>query len=352
MPRIRRKLRAGLALVLILVAVVAATARPGAAQPQSREPGSCLLFPLYDTRDANSTLVTVTNTNTSREDCGGGRDAGDVLLHYVYFEGDARLQFDRYELLGPGDTLTVLADTHNPEGVEGYLLVSASFKDAGGPAFETSFDAIVGSAVVIDSLRERAFRYSPYVFQAVVEPADPCDRPRTDVDGDGAIDFDGLEYSRFPRELILDSFFEERGRFESELVLVSTVRSDDTAELDFSLINNEGAVVTGVLAMPSWWRGSLSDLSPVAGDLGGRVVLDNPGSVETGWLQIGGGRIVDRSGNPVLDAGGGIAIPPVLALFAELVAGTDLSSGRTLAHRGSLDGLELLSGDGDPQQNP
>lgn len=346
-----RRGRGSLGRTAMICAMLAAMTPLAAAQPQNQEPASCLLFPLFDSRDGATTVITVTNTNTSREDCGDGREAGDVLLHYQYIDSIAYVEFDRFEIMSPGDTLSVLSDFHNPEGGSGHLFVTAEFLVEGGSTYATSFDAIVGSAVVVDATRDSVYRYTPYAFQAIPVPEDPCGRPQTDADLDGAIDFDGIEYTRFPRELILDSFFEERGRFENELVIVTTVPAHYTAEVDFSILNNDGDLSTGVVSIISAWRGRLSDLSPAVGDLRGTPLPDLP-SVETGWLSLSGRRFLDLSGRPVLDANGGIAIPPIVALYAERISGTDLSSGRILAQRGNLDGLELQPGNMDPQQNP
>ena len=47
--------------------------------------------------------------------------------------------------------------------------------------------------------------------------------------------------------------------------------------------------------------------------------------------------------NPVMD-GSDFRIPPVLGVFNQLITSTDFSAGHALHYRGSLDGLELLTG--------
>lgn len=336
-------------LAILWLATVASTAL---AQPRNHVPASALLFPLFDSSDGAATIITVTNTNTSAQECAEHRRAGDVLLHYQYIDGVNWQEFDRFEWLAPGDTLSVRSDLHNPEGEIGFLLVSAQ-RELEPMAFVVSdFDYLVGSAIVVRASDDTAFRYVPYSFQAVAESPDECTIVATDLDADGALDFDGAEYVKFPREVIVDTFFQEGPRFGNELVLVTTARSFYQAELEFLLLNNEGQLFTGALQMNTFWSGAMSDLTPVATELGGDPLEFAQPSVETGWLSVRGRVIFDGAGNPIVDAQGGFAIPPIVGLFVQRIEGArDFATAHVLMQRGSLDGLELVGGDNDPQDN-
>lgn len=340
--------RRALVLAVVGLATVASTAL---AQPRNHVPASALLFPLFDSDDGATTILTVTNTNTSTQECAEHRRAGDVLVHYQYVDGVAWQEFDRYEWLTPGDTLSVRSDTHNPEGDFGFLLVSALREPDPMSYVVSDFDYLVGSAIVVHASDETAFRYVPYSFQSPAESPDECTIVPTDLDLDGALDFDGAEYVKFPREIIVDSFFQEGPRFGNDLVLVTTANRDFSSEVEFLLLNNQGDLFTGALRMNMFWSGSISDLTPVSAELQGDPLEFAGPSIETGWLLVRGRRIFDRSGNPVLDEQGGFAIPPIIGLLTQRIEGTGMAMSHVLMQRGSLDGLELVGGDDDLQDN-
>ena len=348
---VRTRLCRVITLAVAAVSCLALWTLSASAQPRQHAPASALLFPLFDSGPDATTLITVTNTNTSFEECNEHYRAGDVRLHYQYIDGEAFAEFDRYEFLTPGDTLTVRSDTHNPEGKIGYLLVTAERADAPHAYLVSDFDYLVGSAIVVRASDETAFRYVPYSFQSALESPDACTIVATDLDGDGAIDFDGNEYVTFPREVIVDSFFEQGARFDNELVLMTTAGNHESVETDFFLLNNQGELFRGALQFQKFWVGSVSDLTPVASELGGDPLEFARPSVETGWLMLRRRRIFDQSGRPVLDIQGNFAIPPILGVFAQRIEGTGMSMAHTLMYRGRLDGLELVGGNRDPQDN-
>ena len=87
-----------------------------------RNPGSLLLYPEFDNRVGDATVLTVTNTSTT----------DDVTVHFVYIgrygSGGADLnceEFDRFADLTPNDTLTVLTNLHNPQQEQGYVYAYA-----------------------------------------------------------------------------------------------------------------------------------------------------------------------------------------------------------------------------------
>lgn len=312
------------------------------AQPRSNERGSVLVFPLYDARDHASTVITVSNTGTSTTVCPNGVAEGDVALHYQYFD-ETFLEFDRFELLTPGDQLSVLVDDHGVgELRRGWLVVTAL--DAPPSANQYSaidYDFLVGSALVVEADRDTAWAYRPHAFAAVGDPADACQRPLTDADVDGAVDFDGIEYEMFPAEIVVDSFFEE-GRFRNSIALMSTTPFGTTIEVEARVRNNQGletvstAIVTGGFQVSA-----LSDLAPAAGNLqGDSAELGAPG-FELGWARLRGLRTFGPGGQPIEGA-----VPPILAVFRESLGMRAVTSTRTLTPVGTLDGLEVGVGNG------
>jgi len=321
---------AGFALALAL------SDAPALAQPKHAEAGSALIFPLFDSRPGMGTIITVTNTNVSRVRCGSGDTLrGDVTLLYVYFgieeEGDCR-EFNRFEELTPGDTLTVIAEQHNPEGVVGWLYVEAEDPQTGDPI---DFDYLVGSAIVVDKGTDLSFGYTPYSFRGLPEGdrdgEGSCGNNVTDLDQDGRADFDGREYDFFPLFLHLDNFFEEGGQpnFSSELTLLS-LRFFGETTLSFLIYNNREDVFSRGVRIPCFFRDSLRRISNVVTNLDGdpnELVFPGNKSAETGWLRITG------------DA-------PILGVFAQRIEGSNFTQGRELQFSGQFGGPD------DPRHDP
>ncbi|MCB9906053.1 MAG: hypothetical protein H6831_16755, partial [Planctomycetes bacterium] len=103
-----------------------------------RNPGSLLLYPEFDNRDGEVTLLTVTNTANSGD---------DVTVEFVYIGRYANCsdsgpggqacdvnceEFNRNAVLTPNDTLTLITNYHNPQHEQGYVYVFAK-DEAGEP---------------------------------------------------------------------------------------------------------------------------------------------------------------------------------------------------------------------------
>jgi hypothetical protein len=312
-----------------------------AAEPVHLQPGSVLIFPLYDSTPGAGTLFCVTNVNTSNLYCPeSDYREGDVLLHYQYVAGDNCFEFDRYEMLTPGDTLCVIADLHNPEAEKGFLVVSAADPET---LEKETFDFLIGSAIVVQSDLNILWSYTPYAFLGGV-PYVPCGVGWTDNDGDEALDFNNVEYSTFPRSLMLDMFFEERPVFMNQLTLMSTTGQDYIAEVNFWFWNNIEERFSRTFKFVCWWSGMLSEISQVVTDLGGDEEEMGAPPIQNGWIQIEGNRILDLAGNPV-DLGDGV--PPILGVFAQFITTSDFAAGRALQYSyEEIDGLEILNGNG------
>ena len=306
------------------------------------EAGSVLFFPLYDSAPGSGTVIAVTNTFTSRRNCSDSRLEGDVRLHYIYFDGESCREFDRFEYLTPGDTLTILADEHNPEGDRGYLIVLA-LSPSGGLV---NFNHLIGQAIIVQSGLDVAWSYNAFAALAVGEVTDPCDRTNPDDTSEGGdrdfrADFDGVEYEMLTDEVALPTFFEEGDRFGNQLALMSTT-GGYRIETSILLYNNVEDQFSRSFDFECWWTGSLSEITLAAEDLGGDPEETGHG-VQTGWMTIRGRRVRDDSGGVVLDPETGEAIVPALiGVFMQRIAGTDFASGDFLYGRGDkIDGGDL-----------
>lgn len=325
----------GALIVAMLLSAVAS------AQPSHLQPGSALVYPLFDSAPGSGTVICVTNLNTNTEYCDlTDVRQGDILLHYIYVDGELCIEFDRFEYLTPGDTLCVVADKHNPEGEAGFLMIVAL-----DPTTQemVEFDELIGSAIIVQSGLNFLWSYTPYSFSGGDgTSADPCALDITDIDDDDALDFDGIEYSEFPEMLMVDSFFEETGNFDNQLTLMSTGGAVYSTAIDLLFWNNVEDKFSRSFDFNCWWSGRLSDISLIAQGLGGDKEELGAPPVETGWVSITPRRLIDGAGNPV-----GTAVPGVLGVFAQFITSADFAAGHALHYTGNMDGLELLVGNGD-----
>ena len=325
-----------LALAAFLVALF-----PGNAMALP-EAGSVLFFPFYDSAPGSGTVISVTNTFTSMRQCGDNRLEGDVRLHFIYFDGDECREFNRFEFLTPGDTLTILADEHNPEGVRGYLVVIAQSPTGG----LVNFNHLIGQAIVVQSGLDVSWSYNAVTVEALAgDPSNGCDRVDPDSGAEGGdddfrADFDGVEYEMLTAEVAVPSFFEEDDRFGNMLALMSTA-GDYEIEIRCLFYNNVETVFSRSFRFDCWWAGPLSDISGVVRNLGGDP--DETGhNTETGWLSIEGSRVRGSSGQIINDPETGNAIKPaIIGVFMQRIEGTDFASGDFLFGRGEkIDGLD------------
>ncbi len=293
---------------------------------------SALIFPLVDTRPNMGTLISITNTNTSTIPCWDDFREGDICLHYTYFGFDTDLgfcrEFDIDECLTPGDTLTVLADQHNPEMEIGWLWVEARDPVSFEPI---DFDYLIGSAMVVDMGSDFLARYMPYGFRARPDlhsdSGSRCFRGSTDVDYDGAADFNGVEYDFWPEGLFLDNFFEEGGsspEFSGLLALASCdvdFQDADTTTVSFFIFNNEERRFSRDLHFECFFLDTLSSISNIFNDLRGDPnELAIPGRpLPTGWLKLSG-----------TDA--------ILGVFIERIVGSSFAGGDALEMFGQFGG--------------
>jgi len=303
------------------------------AQPLHLQPGSVLIYPLFDSQPQSATVINVTNTNEDRTACGNGFRQGDVRAHYIYYgqepDGGICLEFDRIEDLSPADTITVLASEHNPEGEVGFLTVAAEDPETGALI---DFDFLIGSAYVANSNLDIMWAYTPYPFEAVAgasSGSDSCGRDFIDDDSFASpLRFDGVDYVQFPDRLFLDSFFEEQaGVFENQLTLMSTSGQDYINEIDVLTWNNKEDKFSRTFKFVCHTSVALSGITAVARNLNG-----DPDEFlkETGWMKFDGRAVLDLAGNPAPT----VATPAILGVFVQIVR-SDFTAGRALQYTGT-----------------
>jgi hypothetical protein len=337
------RMKKSFGFALAAAAALVAGASPAQAQPRHLQPASLLVYPFYDSSPGAGTIVSVTNINDDRTFCPDDDfRAGDVVLHYVYIDGATWREFDRFEPLTPGDTLTVLADNHNPEMDMGFLTVKALDPIT---LEAIDFDYLIGSAIVVQSEFNFLWGYTPYAFRGLADEAtqEDCSRIFTDDDGDGLADFDGSEYDEFPARLFVDSFFEERGAFGNLLVLLSSAGQDFENEVAFLFWNNREQKFSRNFKFICWVATNLKSISNVAGRLNGDPAELGRPPVQTGWVDIKGRAVRDRAGNIANDpdTGDPIEQPPLLGVFMQTITSSSFSVGHALHYTGAIDGLDL-----------
>ena len=312
------------------------------------EPGSALIFPLYDARDGGSiTIHTVTNLNYSRVRADNTYLSGDVMLHYFYFSATECLVFNRYEFLTPGDTLSVVASDHNPENDYGYMLVRAEDPETG---LMIDFDYLIGDQVVVDPRGNYVWTIPAMGFRALTQERFDAnvmipdqsgtghaftDIASNDGDEDEECDFNGYEYAYFPDKLLISSFFEESAQISTELILLTPLDPLAKITLSFWFFNNEETRFSRSFQFSCFWNGSLSEISNIVRNLEGDPD-ELPLPLETGWAVIDGKRATLGSNIISND-------PPVLGFQIQLFRGPggQIATARPLHHQGFQCGDDL-----------
>jgi hypothetical protein len=313
------------------------------AQPADLTPGSILMFPKVDSRAGvgKGTIISVTNTNASRMVSPlNNYRYGDIQLHYYYIEGLAPFNnvFNRKEMLTPNDTLTVLAGTHNPEMEIGYLLVVAEDPESEDAV---NFNFLIGDEIVVDVAQNKLWAIPAIGFRALGMGApDNNGRFRTDLNANGSMDFDGVEYDLYPDQLFISSFFEQSATMEGELILVSGLGSYYQVDVNFLFYDNEEDVFSRDYHFICWASEKLSDISAVTKALGGST-----SELATGWARVDGDYAVHILTGSLWDnetPGVGTNYdPPIEGAFVQRVLpGAGFEFGHLLHHIGAQNGNE------------
>lgn len=288
----------------------------------AQEPASVLIFPNQPSSADRLTLTTVTNSDSQRPIT--------AFFHYInaiqdpddpLFPRECQT-FCRPESLTPADTITVLTTCHNAGSVHGgYLVVSARDPATGA---SVSHDYLIGSSLVVHASGV-TYTLGAYGFRAI-----PPKGSNTDLDFDGKLDFDDIEYEKMPSRVHLDSFLGLPG---SRLTLVN-FSGDPEADVSvyIAIWNDNERAMSLSFRFRCWFEIDLTRLSgafsqaylhttdhdPQEIDLN----CDRHGDLQAGWARFTaisarrGGKYVSRP--PIL---GALVPGPYSAAGAKLLWG-------------------------------
>lgn len=275
--------------------------------PGHRFPGSLLVFPEFDNRFGDMTLLTVTNVAS---------EGADVNVEYMYIgkrdqHGNELgcLEVNRTRRLTPNDTITLITSFDNPNQSQGYVYVFAKSRTTGQAIVH---NALVGQALVIDGIESLDYSYGAFSFLGVGAAGEATDR-----DGDGIRDLNDLEYQCSSAETLIPRFLGQRKGIESHLVLINlTGGRAFEATLDFLAYNDNEEAFSGQVVFQCWDKLLLGDISQVftANFLAttGHDLQEDLDGTEYGWLRI--------NGNVAQSTAASLPDPAFLAMLVENMA--------------------------------
>lgn len=251
-----------------------------------RNPGSLLLYPEFDNRVGNVTVLTVTNVDTDM--------AADLHIkaEFVYvgvnLDTNVCSEDNFTEDLSPGDTFTCLTDVHNPNADWGYVFIYA--KELNFPNAAIKHNFLTGNIITLDGVAGLFnFEYSlnPVSFQASDGVA---------IGADGNLKLDNVNYTAVGSQILIPRFFGQVANRVSELILIG-LTGGPSAEtvVDLLIWNDNEEIFSGEYTFNCWERVFLADISGIfKNDFLSMYTNDDPDelegypAVETGWMQIVG----------------------------------------------------------------
>jgi streptogramin lyase len=266
----------------------------GCPPPGQPYPGSLLVYPEFDNRTGEMTLITITDTSTE----GTGVNAEFVYIGRVGTQGQLLncLEFNRTELLTPNDTLSAITKVHDPNQNQGYVYVFAKDKTTGQPIVHNWF---IGNELLIDGIDSLSYSNNPWVFPGIGPEGTP-----TDHDGDGLRDLNGIEYGCAPDQLLVPRFLGQTtanpgqsggpmGSIVSNLILIDlTGGAAFTATIDFLVFNDNEEQFSTQTSFQCWIKEPLSQISEVfTNDFllsTNHSPTEEIDGVETGWFRMDG----------------------------------------------------------------
>jgi len=325
------------AFASLLGAAVLVGALAPATLANGRNPGSVLIYTVQRSGPEDFTVISVTNSNTTPMT--PNSFGGSVGLHYEYanvventdpLDPDAPflplncVVFNRHEFLTPADHLSVVTACHNavsPGGQEGFLVVSA--EDPAQFDVAVDHDDLMGSELVINasggmySINAIPFEGLPETICDDGREGDDCQDPLfvggpTDLNNNGALDFDDFEYEPIPDVLSIDSYIALAG---SQLALLSLTGSpSDVNTVQFTVWNDNEFALSSTRVFKCWFDQPLDLVSPLfeesflknstphdPSELA--LVCGSGTTVETGWARIDSVDVSSMGGLPVSSDG-------------------------------------------------
>ncbi|MFO1010158.1 MAG: hypothetical protein U1F29_08865 [Planctomycetota bacterium] len=288
------------------------------AMANGRNPGSLLLFPEFDNRGGDLTLLTVTNTNTGVN--ADGSD-GSVKVEFVYIGKYGHdhhqldcLEFNRTETLTANDTLSLITEVHNPQHEQGYVYAFAKDRVTGKAKV---FNHLIGNLMTLESWDTLEYSMNPVVFKGIGNAQTGV----TDLDNDNVRDLDGVEYEAVPEEILIPRFLGSGDQFRSELILIglSGGAAFDTIA-DFWVYNDNEEAFSAQYQFRCWDRVRLDRINGVftqdflansTNHAANEIV--GASDVESGWMRVYGGTAFSTAEQ--------ILNPAVYAVLVERIAG-------------------------------
>lgn len=251
-----------------------------------RRPSSLLLFPEFDNREGDVTVLSITNVA-----CG---PLNDVSVEFRFIDEQDCSEFDRTVHLTGCDTLTLLTSAFNPQQERGFVYAFAVDAPSRRPIV---FNNLTGQVLVVSGIDLMEYSMNAVGFRGI------GDGVFTDLDGDEILELDGVEYAMAPEKILVPRFFGQSGiftsrggMFRSELILIGLsggARFDTT--VDFLIYNDNEEVYSSEYTFRCWERVPLLDISGVfSNSFLQNFTNSNPGEVlgaqhvESGWMQIVG----------------------------------------------------------------
>ena len=214
-------------IALTGLTAIAALGMASEAVAGGRNPGSLLLYPEFNNRMGDVSVLTITNVDA----------ANSVDVEFVYIgryagsEGSTVncAEFNREETLTPNDTLTLLTNYHNPQMEQGFVYAFARE----GVANPVLHNALIGNVMTIQGFSSVEYSINAVSYAGI----DPTDN------GNGLRDLDGVEYEGSPAEIQVPRFFGQGNYFMSELVLIGlSGGAKFSTTVDFLIYNDNEQV--------------------------------------------------------------------------------------------------------------
>lgn len=252
---------------------------------EGRNPGSLLVYPLFDNTEGVVSVLTVTNTATN---------VGDVEVEFVYigrFGPKGREinceEFNRVEILTDNDTLTLITTVHNPQQEEGYVYLFARE----GVENPIVHNWLIGNMLHVNGLEAFEFSVNPVAYEGFAG----------DLNGNGLRDLDGNEYGTSPAEILVPRFFgqpADKGNspFDSDLILIDLTggAAFDTT-VDFLIYNDNEEIFSAEYTFHCWEEVNLTDISLIfTNDFLRDFTNQDPQEIlgapqyESGWFRVRG----------------------------------------------------------------
>ena len=169
------------------------------------KPATLILWPEFDNRPGQITLLTISNTNRNYIN-------GFVRVEFRYIDADTCLETNRSHNMTPNDTLTVVTRTHQGGQNRGYAYAYAC--DPQGTPI--SYNFLIGSEIVLDGLEALDYGMNAFAWRAI-----PPVRQPTDLDNDGIRDLNGIEYEPAPDVILIPRFLGQGPTTHGSLLFVA-----------------------------------------------------------------------------------------------------------------------------------